>query len=170
VRLAEMLKQIDNPAGRSSSRRRRSKATTWEKIVEAWKAGILSGPGHAHANIIGNTTFAALRVPIDAVAAGIGRSTAASASRAMEPFARVYGNLQGTLDGLKRRCQSDAHRRAAGQVRAVPQGHRGHEGRVIRLPFRASCQLRTRFQHHERARRGATRWPRDRRRPKGSTR
>ena len=77
-------------------------ATKWEMVVEAWKAGILSGPVTHMANVIGNTTFMALRPVIDVTAAAIGRLTGAEERvSAAEPLARAFGNIQGAKDAMK---------------------------------------------------------------------
>jgi hypothetical protein len=148
-----MLKQIDNPAGALAFARHAVEATTWEKIVEAWKAGILSGPITHVANVIGNTTFAALRVPVDVVASGIGRLHGGERVSAMEPIARVYGNLQGVADALRYAgaAMESAYERGGlkevvkevavgkeepGKTEQFRKAIEGTKGDVIRLPFR----------------------------------
>ena len=145
--LAEMLKEIDNPAGALKFASDAVKATTWEKVVEGWKAGILSGPVTHVANILGNGIFAAMRVPIDTVAAGFGALRGGADRVAMmEPVARLIGDLQGAIDGLKvafhvlkvgeQQGKAEQFRKAIGgdpdsspTARAI--------GEIVRVPFRA---------------------------------
>lgn len=140
MELARMLKEIDNPAGALKFAEKATKATTWEKVVEAWKAGLVSGPITHVANTFGNTTFLALRVPVDAVAAGFGLlRSGPDKVVASESLARIAGAMHGTIEGLKTAGailrtgeydistgKADAHRRA------IP----GATGEVVRLPFR----------------------------------
>lgn len=155
MKLAEMMKQIDNPASALKFARDAVKATTWEKVVEAWKAGILSGPVTHLANVIGNTTFMAMRPVIDLTAAAIGKLSGASDRvAAVEPMARVFGNLQGAKDALTyagalmRTAYEEGGVKGLAKEIAVgtdvgPQKAEvfrnaisGVKGDVIRLPFR----------------------------------
>lgn len=137
MELAEMLKKIDSPAGALKFAREAVKATTWEKVVEAWKAGILSGPVTHVANVLGNTTFIALRAPIDVAAAVIGsmRGGAEKVSFA-EPLMRVGGALQGTMDGLKLAAAVMKTGEEPGKSEQFRPAIEGTKGQVIRLPFR----------------------------------
>jgi hypothetical protein len=135
--LAEMMRQIDNPAGAAKFAREAVKATTWEKIVEAWKAGLLSGPVTHVANIMGNTTFMVLRAPIEALAAGFGALRGgADRVQAAEPLARVVGALQGSLDGLKLAGHVLRTGEQPGKSEQYRQAISGLKGDVIRLPYR----------------------------------
>lgn len=137
MQLAEMMKSIDNPAGALKFAREAVKATTWEKVIEAWKAGILSGPVTHLSNIIGNTTFAVLRAPIDAVASGIGllRGGADRVAPA-EPLAGIFGALQGTADGLRLAGAILKTGEQPGKAEQFRKAIGGTKGEVIRLPFR----------------------------------
>lgn len=136
--LAMMLKEIDNPTGVLRFARETAKATTWEKIVEAWKAGLVSGPITQMANMIGNFSFTALRPVVDATAAGIGAITRNPDRVAMmEPVGLLVGNLQGAKDGFKlawHALKDDNY-----NVRKADSKHaiEGTAGYVIRTPFRA---------------------------------
>lgn len=132
-------------------------ATTFEKFVEAWKAGILSGPVTHIANVIGNTTFMAMRPVIDLTASVIGKVTGAEERVvATEPMARVFGNLQGAKDALMlagsamRLAYEEGGIKGLAKEIAVGSGAEGPQkveqfrkaiggvkGDVIRLPFRA---------------------------------
>jgi GNAT superfamily N-acetyltransferase len=137
VELAKMLKEIDNPAGAMKFAEKMTKAGTWEKIVEAWKAGLVSGIVTQQANIIGNTTMMAVRPVVDfaASAAGLLRSSPDRVTLA-EPFARIMGDIHGTLDGLKVAGavlrHGDIGLKSEQFRKAIP----GKTGEVVRLPFR----------------------------------
>lgn len=140
MQLAEMLKSIDTVEGAAKFAREAVKATTWEKLVEGWKAAILSGPVTHMANIMGNGTFAVLRASIDAAAALIGTMHGASVGErvaAVEPVARIIGLLEGAKDGLR----VGYHAFMAGESSVKGEQFRtaieGVKGEVIRLPFRA---------------------------------
>lgn len=137
MRLATMLKKIDNPTGALKFAMEAAKATTWEKVVEAWKAGILSGPVTHMANILGNGVFAVMRAPIDAVAAGIGRLHGGERVAAMEPVARLAGLWQGTFDGLRVGLESFMEGEQGGKSEQFRPAIEGKKGEIIRLPFRA---------------------------------
>jgi hypothetical protein len=135
--LAEMLSQIDNPAGALAFAKKAVKSSTWEKVIEAWKAGLVSGPVTHVANVMSNLTFAAMRPAVDAVAAGfnaIGGS--AEGAHYAEPFARIVGNLQGVMDGLKGAAAAfvtdEPIPGKAESKGAIP----GRLGYAVRTPFR----------------------------------
>jgi hypothetical protein len=141
AKLAEMMKEIDTVEGAAKMAREIARATTWEKIVFAWKAGLVSGPITQIANIMGNTTFLAVRPIVDSVAAAFGVVRGAPADRvtAMEPAARIFGNLQGVMDAAKVaaaefRMGEDTLGKSE-NYQAQPIG--GAAGEVIGLPFRA---------------------------------
>jgi hypothetical protein len=136
--LAAMLAEIDNPAGALRFAKDAVKATTWDKMIEVWKAGLVSGPVTHVANVLSNVSFAAMRPVVDAVAAGfnvVGRS--AEGAHYMEPFARIVGNLQGVMDGL--RGARDAFMTDVNVPGKAESGGAipGRLGYVIRTPFRA---------------------------------
>ena len=151
--MAKLLLEMDTPEKMAKFL---NTATIWEKVVEGWKAGILSGPVTHMANVIGNTTFMALRPIVDLTAAAIGKVTGANERvLAAEPFARVFGNIQGAKEALQ--LAGSAMRLAyeegglKGLVKEMAVGTEtgpqkaetfrkaieGTKGDVIRLPFRA---------------------------------
>lgn len=139
VRLAEMIRAIDTPAGALKFAKEATKATTWEKMVEAWKAGLLSGPVTHVANILGNGVFAAIRTPIDVLAAGFGALRSGSDRVTLvEPAARVMGVVQGSLDGLKAAYHVLKTGDAAelGKVEQHRKAISGLKGEIIRVPYR----------------------------------
>lgn len=141
AKLAAMIGEIDNPAGALKFAKEAVKATTWEKLVEGWKAGLLSGPVTHVANVLGNTAFMALRAPIDSVASGIGALRFAPKGErvaAAEPLARVAGAIMGSMDALRVAGGVLRTGEAMGKAEGTrPQGAiEGLKGEVIRLPFR----------------------------------
>jgi hypothetical protein len=151
-KLARMILGLHDTAQLTKFASEASKATTWMKIVEAWKAGILSGPLTHMANILGNTTFAAFRLPIDLTAAAISAVTGGERVSFVEPFARMWGNLQGAKDALV--FAGEALKAAYGEggwtgvMKEAAEGRdygkseqyrkaiEGTKGTIIRLPFR----------------------------------
>lgn len=102
--LANMVLGLHTTAEMANFARKAHKATKWEMFVEAWKAGILSGPVTSVANIMGNKGFELVRSPIDQIAAMIGMARGASVGERIsmfEPAARVISSLQASLDGIK---------------------------------------------------------------------
>lgn len=136
MQVAQMLKEIDNPAGALKFAREAVKATTWEKIVEAWKASILSGPVTHMANVIGNGVFAAMRAPIDLVAAGFGMLHGGERVALMEPAARLAGLLQGSVDGARLFATVMRTGEQPGKSEQFRSAISGVKGEIIRLPFR----------------------------------
>lgn len=143
VKLAQMVRDLDNPAAVLKFATEAVKATSWEKVVEAWKAGLLSGPVTHVANILGNGVFAATRIPVDALAALIGKARGAAPGEHValsEPLARVVGSVQGGLDGLKhagtmlKDWRGELDTAKAEQYRGAIEGTKGD---IVRLPFRA---------------------------------
>lgn len=132
-----------------------SRATTWEKVVEGWKAGILSGPLTHMANIIGNFTFMAMRPAVDLTAAAIGKLSGMDERvSAVEPFARIFGNIKGAQEAVQSMVaqlgtayeegglRGLAKEIAVGSDTGPQKGEQfrkaigGIKGDIIRLPFR----------------------------------
>ena len=152
--LARMVLGLHTTAEITAFAKAASKATTWEKIVEAWKAGILSGPVTHLANVVGNTTFMALRPIVDLTASAVGHLTGGERVSAVEPFSRIFGNLQGAKDAL---LEAGAALQVAygegglaGLAKQIAVGKEGANkseqfrkaiggvaGDIVRLPFRA---------------------------------
>lgn len=137
--LAEMIGRIDTPEGMAKFTRDAHKATTWEKVIEAWKAGLLSGPYTHAANLMGNFTFMAMRPVVDAVAVALGPITKGSERvSAIEPLARIAGNLQAVPDAARLAIQSF---KEAGVVdlqksEQFRKAIEGKKGELIRTPFK----------------------------------
>jgi hypothetical protein len=139
VKLAGLLGEIDNPAGALKFAKEATKATTWEKVVEAWKAGLLSGVYTHVANITGNAVFMAVRLPIDSVAATLGLMRGAKPGERVavaEPVARVMGAVGGSLDAIKVAGAIIRTGEQPGKAETHRGAIEGVKGQVIRLPFR----------------------------------
>ncbi len=139
LKLAHMMAELDNPAAALKFARDAVKATTWEKTVEAWRAGLVSGPVTQAANVMGNTTFMVVRPVVDAVASAFGTLTGSKEHvTAMEPAARIFGNLQGSADGLKAAWHTlkTGDNVLDGKVEQYRGAIEGRTGQVVRAPFR----------------------------------
>ena len=106
--IAKLHKEIGTLKGTFKMAKGMEKATTWEKVIEAWRAGLLSGPVTHTTNLFGTGAFQAMRTPVDALAAIIGMARGASpgmgeTDRASmsEAVGRLTGWLGGVQDGLK---------------------------------------------------------------------
>lgn len=148
--LAKMVRELDDPAQVSKFTRKAVKATSYEMLVEAFKASILSGYLTHLANVLGNTMFMMGQVPIDAVSATIGTARRALGGEGgatfADPIARMIGVGMGAMDALK---VAGAVLREPGRIvdflaadsigpkaeqfkAAIP----GVAGKIIRLPFK----------------------------------
>ena len=136
--MIDMMGDMGTPAEALKFADKAAKATTWQKVVEAWKAGLVSGPFTQIANVLGNVTFAATRPFVDLASAAVGAARGnAERVSAVEPLARVVGSIQGVVDGAKAAAlvfrsgdgldgKSESYRKAID----------GTMGEVIRTPFR----------------------------------
>jgi len=135
-KMLELASTLDSPEKLAKFAREATKATTEQKLLEIWKAALVSGPFTQVANVMGNTTYMALRPLVDAAAAVGGLATGqADRVHFTEPLARINGDLMGVMDGLKyaRAALSiDSPGGKAGSRAAIP----GMTGHVIRTPFR----------------------------------
>lgn len=120
------------------------KATTLEKVLEAWKAGILSGPQTHLANILGNAGKWLVDLPEAAISATITAgsraikgdplSMAQYRARALAP---LHGVSSGALDGLKIAGEvfkgKGEHLEKGDVYRTAIEGKKGE---IIRIPFK----------------------------------
>lgn len=138
AKLAEMLGKLDDPAQALKFAREASKATTWDKMIEAWKSALVSGPITQTANFMGNVSFTVLRPAVDAVAATIGLVTRAPDRVSFaEPFARIMGNIHGIADGLKLAREAFMEDTPGGGKAEHKHAIEGKLGYIVRTPFRA---------------------------------
>lgn len=138
-KLVEMLGEYDNPAQAIKFAKEATKATKWEMVVEAWKAGLVSGLRTNEVNFLSTAAFTGLRLPTESIAAVYSLMSKAEDRVTMAEIpARMLGMAKGLLDGAKAAGavlrtgdnimgpKTDTHQPA------IP----GKTGEVIRLPFR----------------------------------
>lgn len=94
--LLKMAGDMDTPAGMAKFAKDAAKATKWDMVVEAYKAGLI-GPLSQVANILGNYTFLLTHDIVDTLAA----LRPGGDMRAVEIPARFIGEFQGAYEGLK---------------------------------------------------------------------
>lgn len=142
--VAKLMSQMKDPAQQAEFASQYSKATTTEKVIEAWKAGILSGPQTHLANIMGNMTKWAIELPENTLAATItaGQRAAKGDPLTMAQFkaralSSVIGLQLGTADALKvagEALRSDTLSLDKGDI--YRPAIEGKKGEIIRTPFR----------------------------------
>lgn len=100
--LVKHLGEFDNPAQVVGFAKAATKATTREMLVEAWKAGLVSGLRTNEVNFLSTAMFTALKLPTEAIAAarGLARTSGERVELAEIP-ARAVGMLAGIRDGFK---------------------------------------------------------------------
>ena len=138
-KLVKMLGEYNNPTQAVAFAKQATKATTWEKVVEAWKAGLVSGLRTNEVNFLSTAAFTTLRLPTEAIAAVYGSlSKAEDRVQFAELPARVMGMAAGTRDGLKvagailRTGDNIMTAKTESFEPKIP----GKTGEVVRLPFR----------------------------------
>lgn len=142
--LAKMIGELGTPEKINQFAKNASKATAWEKLVEGWKAFLLSGPVTHTTNLFGTGAFQVLRVPVDALASGVGMLRGAKVGMgesdriaAMEPLARLTGYLGGTLDALKVGYHTlKVEEPPGGKTESYKLAIEGRKGQIIRIPLR----------------------------------
>jgi len=142
--VAKLMSQMKDPAQQAEFASQYSKATTTEKVIEAWKAGILSGPQTHLANIMGNMTKWAIELPENTLAATItaGQRAAKGDPLTMAQFkaralSSIIGLQLGTADALKvagEALRSDTLSLDKGDI--YRPAIEGKKGEIIRTPFR----------------------------------
>lgn len=142
--IARLVESFKDPAQAAEFLRQHAQATTMEKVIEGWKAGILSGPLTHLANILGNTTKYAIDVPESVIAATL---TAVNKGAKGDPltmaqwkaraFAPLIGIQRGAMDGLHVAAEvwkgQGAHLEKADVYRTAIEGKKGE---IIRTPFK----------------------------------
>lgn len=138
-KLVEMLGEYDNPAQAIAFAKKATKATTWDMVVEAWKAGLVSGLRTNEVNVLSTAAFTTLRLPTEAIAALYGGiSRAEDRVTFSELPARALGMAAGIRDGFKvaggilRTGDNIMTAKTDTFEPKIP----GKTGEVIRLPFR----------------------------------
>lgn len=143
--VAYLMSRIKDVEGMKLFASEFSKATTTEKILEAWKAAILSGPQTHLANIAGNTTKWLLDIPESALSATIfaaGKALKGDPITVAQWKARAFAPVYGVTLGL-RDAFTVATEVAVGRGEHLEKADvyrhaiEGTKGEIIRLPFRA---------------------------------
>jgi len=80
---AAMVSSLDDPATVRRFLRKVNPSSTMEKLVEAWKAGLLTSIRTHGVNTVSNAAVNLLRVPTELMAAGIGQARKAVADTAL---------------------------------------------------------------------------------------
>ena len=100
--MAEAISKLDSPDQIARFSREAYKATTQDKIQEAWINALLSSPSTHAVNVLSNALVAASRIPEYGIATVLGAARRGSDKVTPTEFgARVLGNVYGTLDGLR---------------------------------------------------------------------
>lgn len=134
--LLKMAAQIDSPEGMARFAQNVNRATKWEMVMEGWRAGLL-GPVTVIKKALSDVAIMASRPLVDTVAYGWNRlSGSPERMSAVEPLARIIGNVKGTSEGL---VQAWAQLRMddMGGVMESRGAIPGKAGEVIRLPYKA---------------------------------
>jgi len=141
--IAKLHKEIGTLKGTFKFADGVTKATKWEMIVEAWRAGLLSGPVTHTTNLLGTEAFHVMRPAVDVLASIIGMARGASpgmgeSDRASmsEAVARLTGMLGGVQDGIKVAIAEFKADEATGKTEAYRTAIPGQAGRIIRTPLR----------------------------------
>ena len=141
--IAMLYKEIGTIKGSIKFAKEVTRATTWEMIVEGWKAGLLSGPVTHTTNFFGTGTFQFMRAPVDALASIIGMARGASigtgeSDRASmsESVARITGMIGGIQDAAKVAYHEFKADDATGKTESYREAIPGRLGHIIRIPLR----------------------------------
>ena len=151
--VAKIIQAVEKPETLADAVQEALRPTTMTKLLEWWKAGLLSGISTQAANITGNTLKQGMKLgevyftshvtePLLAKAQGrdvermsgeAGRSWAAIRARAPEANARLWQELADAATLKPERVSGVEHRKLEHQVGAIS----GKKGRFVRIPFRA---------------------------------
>ena len=143
--IAAMVARLKDPAQMAEFARQYTKATTFEKVIEGWKAAILSGPLTHLANILGNTTKWIVEVPESAISASLyaaGKAVKGDpltlAQYKARAFAPIYGLMHGSVESIH--VAAEVWRGSGERVEKADiyrPAIEGKKGEIIRLPFKA---------------------------------
>lgn len=137
--LVKKLGEYDSPAQVAAFATAATKATTREMLVEAWKAGLVSGLRTHEVNILSTLAFTTLKLPTDALAAVIGQNRPVGERiEYAEIPARALGLLAGIREGMTVAGAVLRTGEAPGpKTDTFKQAIPGTLGEIVRLPFRA---------------------------------
>lgn len=120
------------------------KPTKFDKVVEYWKASILSGPTSMVVNFVSNAWFGATRIPYTFAAAMVSEARGSDAVMYRQVVGEAYGMTVGLVDGFKAfgRTLADHYTqdKLPDTTKAEQQGSGrgaigGMTGKVVRTPF-----------------------------------
>lgn len=100
-KLAIAMGMIDEPGAMLRAARAAVEPTKWDKFIEYWKAGLVSGPWTHAANLLGNVGFMATRPVVEQVASALGALRGGDRVLMIQPLARVIGNINGAFETAK---------------------------------------------------------------------
>lgn len=135
--LIDRLGDFSDPSQTLKFASEASKATTWDQVMEAWRAGLVTGLRTHEVNMLSNVLFSALRVPKQLLAATLGSLRGEDKVYFSESVALTLGMLKGGFDGVKVAGSTLMHADSEvgkGEQRraAIP----GVVGEIVRTPFR----------------------------------
>lgn len=145
TQLARLAGALKDPAQMAKFSEALGKATTMEKVMEGWKAAILSGPQTHLANLMGNVGKLLVEIPDSTLTATLEAGRRAIAgdpmkfaqwkARAFQPLIGLQlGARDAVITSWQVLKQGGDHLEKADMYRKSIEGTKGE---VIRLPFRA---------------------------------
>lgn len=139
-------KKLKNPGQVSKSVREWAKPDNWDKTVEVWINGLLSGPQTHMANVAGNSIAAVYQVAETGLSAGIGfaRHLATGTQDRVffgEAIEQLFAIREGTMEGLTAAAAILKDEKLVDSLglldQARPGAISGLKGEIIRAPGRA---------------------------------
>lgn len=142
--IAKIVDSMKDSSQLAEFAQRYTRATTGEKVIEAWKASILSGPQTHLANMMGNMTKWFVEIPESVIAASF---TAISRAAKGEPLtmaqfkARAFSPLIGVQLGAREALLTAGevlrgHGERLEKADVYRTAIEGTTGKVVRIPFR----------------------------------
>ena len=143
--LADLLNSLDKLDELTTFVQRASKATTGEKFLEAYKAGMLTGLRTHEANFVTNLAIDPLLVVERGIAAGLGKILPRGASSDKVMLREVPAMASGMINGIREGARlagrtllkgpsAESAEKALDAARRAAIG--GKTGEVVRTPFR----------------------------------
>jgi len=149
--LANRIQQYDTPQQLLEFARQQAKAHTPSMWIEAWKAGLLSGPRTHLANILSNTLTLGLRIPEKAVTAVIGKLHGGEKAYLSEAIAEAVGLVMGLKGASKsawetlRTGEIPTEDKAEVRAKAITGANLGLTGNAAKAADVAGEMIRTPF-------------------------
>lgn len=131
-KLAIAMGMMDDPGAILKASKAAVTATLWDKVIEYFKASIVSGPWTHAANLSGNTAFMAMRPVIEQVASVLGTLRGGEERTLMiQPLSRVIGNINGAFEVAKLASKVYQLEGATGVIKAAwASGNRSAKAEV----------------------------------------